>query len=250
VRVITRGRVRTRVRAPSTVRMVVRATPRATTHEPEPIRVEPRPGDLAARAEWQKHGIHAPGRTHKRARDEMSTAAGARPECSAAINGRRPRERPTARRVRRRASRRGAAAGRRSADAALTGEPPLAGAIAGTCMPATTATCIATRVAHGRSTTTEAGTASTVQWGRQASSAPVTVRRNLGLSSSTADQLNRDLAARSDGAQRTRDLGSVKSSGGSTRTWSGAGSYRPRSGGFGGGGGGFRGGGMRGGGRR
>jgi hypothetical protein len=42
----------------------------------------------------------------------------------------------------------------------------------------------------------------------------------------------------------------VKSSGGSTRTWSGSGSYRPRSGGFGGGGGGFRGGGMRGGGRR
>jgi hypothetical protein len=69
--------------------------------------------------------------------------------------------------------------------------------------------------------------------------------QDRGLSSSTVDQLNRDRAARSDGAQRTRDLGSVKSGGGSTRTWSGAGSYRPRSGGFGGGG--FRGGGMRGG---
>ena len=77
--------------------------------------------------------------------------------------------------------------------------------------------------------------------------------QNLGLSSSTADQLNRDLAARTDGAQRTRDLGSVMSSGGSWRGGSGAGSYRPPAGGFGGfggggfGGGGFRGGGMRGG---
>jgi hypothetical protein len=67
-----------------------------------------------------------------------------------------------------------------------------------------------------------------------------------GLNPSTRDQLDHDRAARSDGAQRTRDLGNVRSSGGSR-----AGSYRPSGGGFGGGGGmrmgggGFRGGGGR-----
>jgi hypothetical protein len=70
-----------------------------------------------------------------------------------------------------------------------------------------------------------------------------------GLTPATRDQLNRDRAARTDGAQRTRDLGSIQSSGGSAR---GAGSYRPSSGGMrAGGGGGMRGGGgARGGGRR
>jgi hypothetical protein len=63
--------------------------------------------------------------------------------------------------------------------------------------------------------------------------------------SGTRNQLNQDLAARREGAQRTNDLGSVRSSGGSR-----AGSYRPSGGGFSGGG--FRGGGggFRGGGRR
>jgi hypothetical protein len=66
-------------------------------------------------------------------------------------------------------------------------------------------------------------------------------RPNQGaISSTTTGQLNRDRSVRSDGAQRTRDLGSVRSSGsGGAR----AGSYRPS-------GGGFRGGGFRGGGRR
>jgi hypothetical protein len=67
-----------------------------------------------------------------------------------------------------------------------------------------------------------------------------------GLSSSTRSQLNNDFKARSDGAARTRDLGSVRS--GSRPS----GSYRPSGGGrsmgggsFRGGGGGFRGGGGR-----
>ena len=67
-----------------------------------------------------------------------------------------------------------------------------------------------------------------------------------GLSSSTRSQLNHDFNARSDGAARTRDLGSVRS--GSRPS----GSYRPSGGGrsmgggsFRGGGGGFRGGGGR-----
>ena len=67
-----------------------------------------------------------------------------------------------------------------------------------------------------------------------------------GLSSSTRSQLNHDFKARSDGAARTRDLGSVRS--GSRPS----GSYRPSGGGrsmgggsFRGGGGGFRGGGGR-----
>ncbi len=67
--------------------------------------------------------------------------------------------------------------------------------------------------------------------------------RQGDLNSSTRDQLNRDRAARADGAQRTRDLGKVKSGSGSR---SGAGSYRPSGGGMrmgGFGGGGFRGGG-------
>jgi hypothetical protein len=42
----------------------------------------------------------------------------------------------------------------------------------------------------------------------------------------TAGQLNRDSAARSNGAQRTRDAGSVRSGAGAAR----AGSYRPRGG--------------------
>jgi hypothetical protein len=72
-----------------------------------------------------------------------------------------------------------------------------------------------------------------------------------GLPSGTMDQLNRDLAARRDGSQRTSDLGSIRSRSGSAyRGGAGAGSYRPSGGGFGGGG--FRGGGggFRGGGRR
>ena len=61
---------------------------------------------------------------------------------------------------------------------------------------------------------------------------------NSGFDSATAGQLNRDSAARSNGAQRTRDSGSVRSGSGAGR----AGSYRPS--------GGPRGGASRGGGRR
>jgi hypothetical protein len=64
-------------------------------------------------------------------------------------------------------------------------------------------------------------------------------RDQAKLSSGVNAQLNRDWAARREGAMRTNDLGSVRSSGGAR-----AGSYRPS------GGGGFRGGGFRGGGRR
>ncbi len=60
-----------------------------------------------------------------------------------------------------------------------------------------------------------------------------------GLDASTAGQLDRDSAARSNGAQRTRDAGSVNSGAGASR----AGSYRPS-------GGASRGGASRGGGRR
>jgi hypothetical protein len=65
-----------------------------------------------------------------------------------------------------------------------------------------------------------------------------------GLSSTTRDQLNRDYAARAEGAQRTRDVDRMRSGSFSS---SRAGSYRPSGGGFrgGGGGGGFRGGGGR-----
>lgn len=62
------------------------------------------------------------------------------------------------------------------------------------------------------------------------------------LSATTRDQLNRDRSARVEGAQRTNDLGTVRSSAGSGRS----GSYRPSGGGGGfGGGGGMRGGGGR-----
>jgi hypothetical protein len=70
-----------------------------------------------------------------------------------------------------------------------------------------------------------------------------------GASSTTMDQLNRDRSARSEGAQRTNDLGKVRSS---SSGFSRSGSYRPSTGGrsFGGGGRSFGGGGMRGGGGR
>jgi hypothetical protein len=69
-------------------------------------------------------------------------------------------------------------------------------------------------------------------------------RASSGLSSTTRDQLNRDYAARAEGAQRTRDVDRMRSGSFSS---SRAGSYRPSGGGFrgGGGGGGFRGGGGR-----
>ena len=60
-----------------------------------------------------------------------------------------------------------------------------------------------------------------------------------GFDSATAGQLNRDSMARSEGAQRTRDAGSVRSGAGASH----AGSYRPS-------GGGSRGGASRGGGGR
>src|SRR5262245_17676315 len=78
---------------------------------------------------------------------------------------------------------------------------------------------------------------------------------SIDRSNTTSGQLNRDFNSRLDGAQRTRDLGSINSGSRSGRSFSGAGSYRP-SGGFGGGGlrgggGGLRGGGgFRGGGGR
>jgi len=76
----------------------------------------------------------------------------------------------------------------------------------------------------------------------------VDARNRTGEMSTTRSQLDRDRAARMDGAQRTKDLGKMKSSGSMSR---GSGSYRPSGGGFGGGGG-FRGGGggFRGGGGR
>jgi hypothetical protein len=81
---------------------------------------------------------------------------------------------------------------------------------------------------------------------------------SIDRSSAATSQLNRDFSSRTDGAQRTRDLGAVRSGSGAGRSFGGTGSYRP-SGGFGGGGfrggggGGFRGGGsggFRGGGGR
>ena len=52
-------------------------------------------------------------------------------------------------------------------------------------------------------------------------------RPERGLSSETRDRLNTDHAARAEGAQRTRDLGSVRSSGSRAGSTSRAGSYRP-----------------------
>jgi len=54
----------------------------------------------------------------------------------------------------------------------------------------------------------------------------------------TVDQLNRDARARAEGSQRTRDYGTVRSTGGSTTR--SAGSYRPSGGGMRAGGGGRR----------
>jgi hypothetical protein len=62
-----------------------------------------------------------------------------------------------------------------------------------------------------------------------------------GLSSATRDQLSHDRSARLEGAQRTRDLSTVRSSSGAGRSSS----YRPSGGGFSRGGGGMRGGGGR-----
>jgi hypothetical protein len=67
---------------------------------------------------------------------------------------------------------------------------------------------------------------------------PPTARTGSGTYAGTYDQLNRDQQYRSEGAQRTRDYGSYRSSGSSS-----AGSYR--SSGRSGGGGGYRGGGGR-----
>ncbi len=73
---------------------------------------------------------------------------------------------------------------------------------------------------------------------------PQQTDRRQGLSSDTMSQLNHDRAARREGAQRTSDLGSIRSqSGRAYRGGAGAGSYRPGGGGF------SRGGGVRGGGR-
>src|SRR5262249_12614631 len=49
---------------------------------------------------------------------------------------------------------------------------------------------------------------------------------NVDRSSTPSDQLNRDFNSRADGAQRTRDLGTINSGTRSNRSFSGAGSYR------------------------
>jgi hypothetical protein len=74
--------------------------------------------------------------------------------------------------------------------------------------------------------------------GAQPSQLPAATAR--GGDAVTTSQLNRDAAARSAGAQRTRDAASMRSGSSSMAR---SGSYRPS-------GGGMRGGGMRGGGRR
>ena len=80
--------------------------------------------------------------------------------------------------------------------------------------------------------------------GATAGTRPTTTDRpgqaGAGISSTdrgTVDQLNRDARARTEGSQRTRDYGTVRSSPTPTRT---AGSYRPSGGGMRAGGGGRR----------
>ena len=62
-----------------------------------------------------------------------------------------------------------------------------------------------------------------------------TTRTPSTYDSSTRGQLDRDSAARAEGAARTRDASSVRSTGGGYSRGSGSGSYRPRGGGGGGG---------------
>jgi len=70
--------------------------------------------------------------------------------------------------------------------------------------------------------------------GDRAAQAGTTDRGATARQGDTVGQLNRDSAARSEGTTRTRDYGSVRSSGSSSRS---GGTYRPSGGGFRGGGG-------------
>ena len=193
-----------------------------------------RPTVRTARAARRRPTTRAPARTARRGRARTSTAAGDRPASSAATSGPRRRASPTTRPARRRARRRasgGGAAVSRSGPAAAARRSR--GPAAATSTPATTATSTASRATAGRSTTAAAGTTSSSRR-RSSASRRKRMRRtgSLHWDSSTAQQVNRDSAARAEGNQRTRDASSMRS-GASSRS----GSYRA--------GGGARGGGRR-----
>jgi hypothetical protein len=217
-----------------------RASARATTRGRAPTREARPPGDRTAREATPRHTIRAPGHTRRRARGRTSTAAGAAPPCSAATIGRRPHASRTTARATQRAyagerwRRDGPAEGAEgSGGVARTGSGDIYAGRDGNVY----------RQQDGNWQKYENGS-----WGdaEKPANRPSTTDRSSsttraterGSGSDTVSQLDRDRAARTDGATRTRDAGTYRGSGSS-----GTGSYRPS-------GGGMRGGGMRGGGRR
>jgi len=82
--------------------------PLAITHQQARIRAAPPRGERVGLAVQRKPGIHEPGRLRRHDKAPMSTAAGDRPPCSAAINGRRRRASRTGQPETRRAPPKGA----------------------------------------------------------------------------------------------------------------------------------------------
>src|SRR5262245_34072359 len=86
----TRTQAHTGAAQPSTVRTAAQASARATTREPEPTRAARRLTVRTARAASRRPTTPGLEPMAPRDRARTSTAAGARPTCSAAMTGPRP----------------------------------------------------------------------------------------------------------------------------------------------------------------
>ena len=224
----TRGPARTDAAPASTARTAAPASARATTRAPAPTRAAPRPTVRTARAASAqaynpRTGTYAQTRQGSNVYGSWGSTAVQRGDDWAKTN-RYTNRRPARRRARsgptRAARSRARGAGRRQRSAAGNGGNVYAGQRRQRLPQA--------RTAPGRSTTTAAGRTPTRQpaatdrptdrVARPASSRP---QRRTSIAA-RSDQLNRDSAARSEGAQRTSDYGNYRGGSG-TR---GTGSYR------------------------
>ena len=219
----------------STVRTAAPASAPATTRAPAPTHAAPPPTDLTARAASRTPTTRAPAPMPQRGRARTSTAAGARPPCSAATTGPRPtatRTTATGTTTRTIRTDEGAGAVRRGAGggavAAGQGGNVYAGndgnvyrREGGNWQKYDNGNWSNTPNQPGdrpRPTTTDRTAAERPQ---------ATTGQRSPQDRQTMDQLNRDSRARAEGTQRTRDSGNYRSRGSSS----------PRPGSYGGGGG-------------
>ena len=235
-----------------TDRTAAPASARGTTRAPAPTRAARRRGDpYGARGAAEAYNPRTGAYGATRQGSNVYGSWGSDRRCSAATTGRAPRA-STNNAHRQHDARHAGQRRRRGGHAARAGRAAAASRApaAATSTPAATATSTGRRATAGSTTTAAAaGTTRTGQRpnairprARATTASPRTTESGSGARAggdSTISQLDRDRAARTDGATRTRDAGTYRSGSGSTSRGGSSygGSYRPSGGGMRGGGG-------------